>query len=80
MADAERVVRSIGEGETRVEAEARRLSVPVTSHTAVLARAIRELDAAGVQVDDIGFRRPTLDEVFLSITGRPAEDAPEVAA
>jgi ABC-2 type transport system ATP-binding protein len=40
----------------------------------VLTRAIRELDAAGVHVDDIGFRRPTLDEVFLSITGRPAEE------
>jgi hypothetical protein len=32
-------------------------------------------------VDDIGFRRPTLDEVFLSITGRPAEEeAAEVPA
>jgi ABC-2 type transport system ATP-binding protein len=29
-------------------------------------------------VDDIGFRRPTLDEVFLSLTGRPAESAPDV--
>ena len=38
--------------------------------------AIRELDAAGVHVDDIGFRRPTLDEVFLALTGRPAEEAP----
>ena len=38
----------------------------------MLTRAVRELDAAGVEVDDIGFRRPTLDEVFLSLTGKPA--------
>ena len=39
-----------------------------------------ELDAADVHVDDIGFRRPTLDEVFLSLTGRPAEEKVEVEA
>jgi ABC-2 type transport system ATP-binding protein len=40
----------------------------------MLTRAVRELDAAGVEVDDIGFRRPTLDEVFLALTGKPAGD------
>ena len=52
------------------------MSVPVASHDGVLTRAIRALDEAGVHVDDIGFRRPTLDEVFLTLTGRPAEEAP----
>jgi len=33
---------------------------------------VRELDAAGVELDDIGFRRATLDEVFLGLTGKPA--------
>ncbi len=46
----------------------------------MLTRAIRELDAADVHVDDIGFRRPTLDEVFLSLTGHPAEEKVEVEA
>ena len=41
----------------------------------MLTRAIRELDSADVRVDDIGFRRPTLDEVFLTLTGRPAEES-----
>jgi ABC-2 type transport system ATP-binding protein len=72
------VLEALGEGPARVETEGRRVSVPVTSHDGVLTRAIRELDAAGVHVDDIGFRRPTLDEVFLSLTGRPAEP-PEAA-
>jgi ABC-2 type transport system ATP-binding protein len=71
---ARRVLESLGEGPARVNVEARHVSVAVASHDGVLTRAIRELDAAGVHVDDIGFRRPTLDEVFLSLTGRPAEE------
>jgi ABC-2 type transport system ATP-binding protein len=71
---ARRVLESLGEGPARVNAEARHVSVAVASHDGVLTHAIRELDAAGVHVDDIGFRRPTLDEVFLSLTGRPAEE------
>ena len=77
---ARRVLEALGEGPARVDEEARHVSVAVTSHEGVLTRAIRELDAAGVHVDDIGFRRPTLDEVFLSLTGRPAEEKVEVEA
>jgi ABC-2 type transport system ATP-binding protein len=73
---ARAVLEALGEGPAFVDAEARRLSVAVASHDGVLTRAIRELDSADVHVDDIGFRRPTLDEVFLSLTGRPADDAP----
>ena len=70
----------MGQGPVRVDEEARQVSVAVASHEGVLTRAIRELDAAGAHVDDIGFRRPTLDEVFLSLTGRPAEEKVEVPA
>jgi ABC-2 type transport system ATP-binding protein len=75
IADAQRVIDALGEGPVHVEEQDRRVSVAVTSHDGVLTHAIRELDAAGVHVDDIGFRRPTLDEVFLALTGRPAEEA-----
>jgi ABC-2 type transport system ATP-binding protein len=78
LAAAQRVLEAMGEGPARVDAEDRRVSVPVTSHDAVLTRAIRELDGSGVHVDDIGFRRPTLDEVFLTLTGHAAEETPEV--
>ena len=57
-----------------VDEAARHVSVPVSSHGGMLTRAVRELDAAGVEVDDIGFRRPTLDEVFLALTGKPTGD------
>jgi ABC-2 type transport system ATP-binding protein len=76
LGDAQRVLEAMGEGPAHVDAADRRLSVPVVSHDGVLTRAIRELDTAGVHVDDIGFRRPTLDEVFLTITGHVAEEKP----
>ena len=69
---------ALGEGPAHVDAGARHVSVSVASHDGVLTRAIRELDAAEVRVDDIGFRRPTLDEVFLTLTGRPAEEPASV--
>jgi ABC-2 type transport system ATP-binding protein len=72
---AQRVLEALGEGVARVDAETRHVSVPVASHDGVLTRVIRELDSADVRVDDIGFRRPTLDEVFLTLTGRPPEEA-----
>jgi ABC-2 type transport system ATP-binding protein len=51
--------------------------VPVSGGAAVLADALRRLDAAGVRVDDVGLRRPTLDDVFLTLTGHMAEAMPE---
>jgi ABC-2 type transport system ATP-binding protein len=72
---AQRVIEAIAEGVARVDREDRHVSAAVASHDGVLTRVIRELDAADVRVDDIGFRRPTLDEVFLTLTGRPAEEA-----
>jgi ABC-2 type transport system ATP-binding protein len=78
LPEARRALEAIGEAEARVDEAAKRVSVPVASHDGVLTMAIRALDEAGVHVDDIGFRRPTLDEVFLAITGKPAEETAEV--
>ncbi|HEY6609000.1 MAG TPA: ATP-binding cassette domain-containing protein [Candidatus Limnocylindria bacterium] len=73
---AQRVLEALGEGPAHVETEARHVSIGIRSTDGVLTRVIRELDAVEVRVDDIGFRRPTLDEVFLALTGRPAEAMP----
>ena len=43
-----------------------------------LSQAVRQLDEAGIAIDDLALRRPSLDEVFLALTGRPAEDQSEV--
>jgi ABC-2 type transport system ATP-binding protein len=67
----------ISAGELQVDRDGRRFTVPVDGGSAVLVAAIRELDAAGVTVSDIGLRRPTLDDVFLSLTGHVAEEAAE---
>jgi ABC-2 type transport system ATP-binding protein len=72
---AQRVIEAIAEGPARIDTENRHVSAAVASHDGVLTHVIRELDSAEVRVDDIGFRRPTLDEVFLTLTGRPAEEA-----
>ena len=52
----------------------RSVLAPVAGGSAVLPEAIRALDAAGVQFADIALRRPTLDDVFLALTGHVAEE------
>ena len=49
------------------------VKLPVRARTGAIVEAVRRLDEAGVAVDDLGLRRPTLDDVFLSLTGRVAE-------
>ncbi|GAA5008761.1 ATP-binding cassette domain-containing protein [Kitasatospora paranensis] len=56
-------------GDPAVEKNTRRITVPVSGGAKVLADVIRELDARSIEIDDIGLRRPTLDDVFLSLTG-----------
>jgi ABC-2 type transport system ATP-binding protein len=51
------------------------VSVSVQAGGQRIIEAVRRLDAAGVGVDDIAQRRPTLDDVFMSLTGRPADSA-----
>ncbi len=63
--------------EVAVDADRRLLSAPAADRTAALAETVRALGAAGIEAEDIALRRPTLDEVFLHLTGR--EDG-EVAA
>jgi ABC-2 type transport system ATP-binding protein len=41
----------------------------------VLVQVVRDLDDAGIAIDDIGLRRPTLDDVFVSLTGHAAIEA-----
>ncbi|MFF2995891.1 ATP-binding cassette domain-containing protein [Streptomyces sp. NPDC057950] len=73
MATAAGVLRGFGKGESTVEEHTRKLTVPVTGGAKLLAEVIRELDTRGIEIDDIGLRRPTLDDVFLSLTGHVAE-------
>ncbi|GAA0306131.1 daunorubicin resistance protein DrrA family ABC transporter ATP-binding protein [Streptomyces polychromogenes] len=70
---AREVLTGFGRGETTVEEHTRKLTVPVQGGAKLLAEVIRELDLRGIEIDDIGLRRPTLDDVFISLTGHAAE-------
>jgi ABC-2 type transport system ATP-binding protein len=50
------------------------LRVPMSRRRGAIADAVRRLDEAGVAIDDIAVRRPTLDDVFLVLTGHAAEE------
>jgi ABC-2 type transport system ATP-binding protein len=53
------------------------VTLNVRRHEGAIVEAVRRLDAAGVGVDDLALRRPTLDDVFLALTGRVAEERDE---
>jgi ABC-2 type transport system ATP-binding protein len=62
----------VGAGEVSVNSHTRALSVPVSGGTSALVEVLRRLDGVAVVVQDLGVRRPTLDDVFLSLTGHAA--------
>ena len=66
------VLAALGAGRPALDPATRRCSVPAGDGASSLAAVVRALDDAGVGVDDIGLRRPTLDEVFLALTGHTA--------
>jgi ABC-2 type transport system ATP-binding protein len=74
-ADAERAVRALTEMCLEQPSIAdHTVSAAVHQHSGVIAEAVRRLDRAGVGIDDISLHRPTLDDVFIALTGRAAED------
>jgi len=66
----------------RADVPTRRAFVSADNGSARLMEALRVLDQQGITVEDISLRRPTLDEVFLALTGKPAQttDSPEQPA
>ncbi len=55
------------------------VAVRLRTREGALAEAVRRLDAVGVPIADVTLRRPTLDDVFLTLTGRAAEQEPPEA-
>jgi ABC-2 type transport system ATP-binding protein len=81
---AAKVVARVCDGEPEITDEDRRVSGRVTDRVAALTYVAGQLQNLGVAVEDIGLRRPTLDEVFLRLTGHRAvsgsDDKEEVTA
>jgi ABC-2 type transport system ATP-binding protein len=76
-ADAELAISALAEmASERPQLEEHTLRAPVRGRTGVIAEAVRRLDDAGVAIEDIALRRPTLDDVFIALTGHAAEEEP----
>ena len=62
-------------GEAKVDQETGRLTLPVSDGAQSLIRAVRSLDEADIRLEDLSLRRPSLDDVFLSLTGQAKQEA-----
>ena len=75
------VLATVASEAPRVRHDTQRASVRVVGGADQLSAVVRLLDDRSLAVDDIGLRRPTLDEVFLALTGQPIEsDTPDASA
>jgi ABC-2 type transport system ATP-binding protein len=73
-AHAREVLGRHGDGEVTVGDSGRDLDVPVRAGAAALQAVLADLSVASVALHDAGIRRPTLDDVFLTLTGHHAEE------
>ena len=71
---ARTVVASCCLADAAIDEHTRRLTAPAEGGAQQLVSVIRALDDARIAIDDVGLRRPTLDDVFLSLTGHVAEE------
>jgi ABC-2 type transport system ATP-binding protein len=75
LADAAEAIARIGEGEPHADKETGVINVGVGGRgSEALIEAVRGLDSAGVQIQGLSLRRPSLDDVFLALTGHAAEE------
>ncbi|HEV2581419.1 MAG TPA: ATP-binding cassette domain-containing protein [Ktedonobacteraceae bacterium] len=70
LAAAVQALQPYSAGEIQIDAPRRHLNVPVTNGAQILTAVVRDLDAAQIPLDDLALRKPTLDDVFLTLTGR----------
>ncbi|HZD13893.1 MAG TPA: ATP-binding cassette domain-containing protein [Pseudonocardiaceae bacterium] len=73
LPDVAVVFAEVGTGEPTVDTQSRRISIVVDGGAKSLIEALRRLDLQSIPVQDVGLHRPTLDDVFLKLTGHAAE-------
>jgi ABC-2 type transport system ATP-binding protein len=71
VADARRILARFTSGEIHIEE--RHVTLPIAGGAGTLTQALRSLDTDGIEVHDVGLRKPTLDDVFLTLTGHIAD-------
>jgi ABC-type multidrug transport system ATPase subunit len=80
--DLERLVTllaGLGSGPPVADVRGQRVALPTTDRVTTLLAAARRIEESGIQVDDLTLRRPSLDDVFLSLTGPAEQPAPPPA-
>ena len=77
VAATESVLSALAVGEIQVDEQGRSLTAPITGGVDVLRQVLQRLAEREIKVVDIGLRRPTLDDVFLTLTGHTAEEVAE---
>ena len=75
------IVGAVSGNKATLDEGIRQVSAPVSTGSAALFEVLKSLDAAGIHALDVGLKRPSLDDVFLSLTGHVAEEkkAEEIA-
>jgi ABC-2 type transport system ATP-binding protein len=73
------VLAGVAAEEPRIDADTQRVTAPVAGGANELTTVVSQLGEQSIAYDDIGLRRPTLDEVFLKLTGQPADPAADAA-
>ena len=77
IARAREIADRVGGSTSTVDAGLRKISTPVTTGGEALVGLLRELDSAKIHPLDIALKRPSLDDVFMSLTGHVAEELAE---
>ena len=77
---AAEILSEIGNGKLKSTPETGQITLPVTGGTVVLPEIVRRLDGRQVIIADLALRQPTLDDVFLTLTGHSSEEPVETTA
>ena len=80
LGEVQRIVEQITKSTATSDSQMHRVSVAAPQGTSTLIEALRQLDAVGIQPLDIALKRPSLDDVFLALTGHVAEEKAEEEA
>jgi len=75
---AKEIIERVTHGQASIDDGLRKISVPVLDGTQSLISVIREFDSVGIHALDLALKRPSLDDVFLSLTGHVAEVEEEI--
>jgi ABC-2 type transport system ATP-binding protein len=78
--EAVEALKELGKKDVYGDPETGEVSLPANGGTSILADVVRRMDNAGITLAELGLKQPTLDDVFLSLTGHTAEKEDETGS